>query len=50
MVRILVGTMLEIGRGKAGPDWVDELLRSGDRTSAGWTIPPHGLFLVRVEY
>jgi len=50
MVRILVGTMLDIGRGKSGPEWMDALLRSGDRTRAGWTVPPHGLFLVGVEY
>ena len=50
MVRILVGTLLEIGRGKQKPEWVSELLQSGDRTRAGRTVPAHGLFLLSVEY
>ena len=50
MVRILVGTLLEIGRGKQKPEWVSELLQSGERTRAGRTVPAHGLFLLSVEY
>ncbi|MCA9668536.1 MAG: tRNA pseudouridine(38-40) synthase TruA [Myxococcales bacterium] len=48
MVRIIAGTLLDIGRGKLPLELVHELLESGDRTRAGITAPPHGLCLVRV--
>lgn len=50
MVRIIAGTLVEIGRGRKDPEWVIELLESGDRTKAGMTAPPQGLFLVKVHY
>ena len=50
MVRIIVGSLVEIGRGRQSPDWLGRALASGDRADAGPTAPPHGLFLVRVEY
>jgi len=50
MVRNLVGTLVEIGRGAAAPQWVSELLAGRDRTLAGPTAPAHGLSLVRVLY
>jgi tRNA pseudouridine38-40 synthase len=50
MVRILVGTFLEVGRGKRAPAEVVEILASGDRRRAGKTAPPQGLCLVRVDY
>ncbi len=50
MVRILVGTMMEIGRGFWTVERIRELLASGDRTEAGRTVPPHGLYLLRVMY
>ena len=50
MVRILVGTMLEIGQGRRAPDSVARALESGDRRDAGPTAPAHGLMLSRVEY
>ncbi len=50
MVRIIVGTLLEVGRGKRKPDDIPEILASCDRRRAGKTAPPHGLCLVRVEY
>ena len=50
MVRALVGTLVEIGRGWRLPDDMQALLASGDRARAGATGPPHGLFLVRVDY
>jgi len=50
MVRSLVGTMVEIGRGKAPPEKLPELLRSGDRRLTGPTAPPQGLYLVEVVY
>ena len=50
MVRSLVGTMAEIGKGKAPPKTLEELLHSRDRHRAGPTAPPQGLFLVEVVY
>ena len=50
MVRILVGTMVEIGRGTRPPTAMDELLASGDRTAAGPTAPARGLCLLWVAY
>ncbi len=50
MVRILVGTLVDIGRGRAEPSLIPALLQQGDRRVAGPTAPPHGLTLVRVDY
>ncbi|MCB1162022.1 MAG: tRNA pseudouridine(38-40) synthase TruA [Candidatus Krumholzibacteriia bacterium] len=50
MVRIVVGTLVEIGRGRWRPERVAEILASGDRRLAGPTAPPQGLFLRAVEY
>ena len=50
MVRNITGTLVEIGRGKRAPGWIDELIAAGDRTAAGPTAPPHGLFLQQVDY
>ena len=50
MVRSLVGTMVEVGRGKAPPARLAELLASGARHLAGPTAPPQGLYLVEVFY
>jgi tRNA pseudouridine38-40 synthase len=50
MVRTLVGTLLEVGRGKRPPEWVDEIIEARDRRAAGPVVPPTGLFLVAVEY
>jgi len=50
MVRILMGTLLEVGRGRLTVTAFRDLLRTSDRTQAGPTVPPAGLFLVRVEY
>lgn len=50
MVRIVAGTLVEVGRGRKDVDWVLDLLESGDRTKGGMTAPPQGLFLVKVHY
>jgi len=50
MVRIIMGTLLEVGRGKYDPGWVGDVVASRDRTNAGLTAPPQGLYLVRVTY
>ena len=50
MVRAIVGTLMEVGRGRQRPEWICELIASRDRAQAGRTAPAHGLFLVRVDY
>ena len=50
MVRNIVGTLVEIGRGRRPPAWMREVVESRDRAAAGPTAPAHGLFLVRVTY
>jgi len=50
MVRAIVGTLVEVGRGAWGESWPGEVLRAADRRAAGPTAPPQGLFLVKVEY
>ena len=50
MVRTIVGTLVEVGRGARPVSWPAEVLRAADRTAAGPTAPPEGLFLVRVDY
>jgi tRNA pseudouridine38-40 synthase len=50
MVRTIVGSLVEIGRGRHPPDWLRDVLASRDRTKAGRTAPAAGLFLVGVNY
>lgn len=50
MVRRLVGTLVEVGRGTLGPADVDRLLRERSADPARWTAPPSGLFLEKVRY
>jgi tRNA pseudouridine38-40 synthase len=50
MVRNIVGSLLEVGRGAQPPSWMEELLAGRDRTRSGPTAPPQGLMLVRVLY
>jgi tRNA pseudouridine38-40 synthase len=50
MVRNLVGTLVEIGRGARPAEWMTRVLESRDRALAGATAPAHGLTLVRVLY
>ncbi len=50
MVRIIVGTLIEVGRGKMAPSHVRAILRSKDRTQAGPTAKALGLTLVQVKY
>lgn len=50
MVRLLTGTVVEVGRRKLEPSAVYDILSSHDRTRAGPCAPPHGLYLVEVEY
>ena len=50
MVRNIVGTLIEVGRGKLAPGDVRRILKARDRTQAGPTAPARGLCLVKVEY
>jgi tRNA pseudouridine38-40 synthase len=50
MVRIMVGTLLDVGRGRRRAGDLPEILTSRDRRRAGKTAPAHGLCLVAVEY
>lgn len=50
MVRAIVGTLVEVGRGARPESWPAEVLKAADRSAAGPTAPPQGLFLVRVDY
>jgi tRNA pseudouridine38-40 synthase len=50
MVRIVVGTLVDVAEGRLAPGQVAEILASRDRTRGGQTAPPHGLELVRVSY
>lgn len=50
MVRILTGTLLEVGLGKRRPEEMKAVLEARNREAAGATAPPEGLFLMQVEY
>ncbi len=50
MVRILTGTLLEVGCGKRTPESMEELLEARNRTLAGFTAPAKGLCLMEVDY
>lgn len=50
MVRAIVGTLLEIGRGKHEPEWMHDVLKSKDRAVAGASAPAHGLYLQKITY
>lgn len=50
MVRAIVGTLLEVGRGKMTPDEFRQVIEARNRCDAGTSVPAKGLFLVNVEY
>ena len=50
MVRIISGTLVEVGLGKIKPEAIPEIIESKQREQAGKTLPPNGLYLVKVEY
>ncbi len=50
MVRIITGTLLNIGMGKIKPQEMERIIASKDRTLAGTTVPPQGLCMMEVEY
>lgn len=50
MVRIISGTLVEVGMGKIKPEDIKKILEAKDRKLAGRTLPPQGLYLVEVNY
>ena len=50
MVRIIAGTLVDVGLGKIKPDEIPGIIESQDRSKAGKTLPAHGLYLVEVYY
>ena len=50
MVRIMTGTLVEVGQGKRRPEEIREIIEAADRQAAGHTAPPSGLYLAEVFY
>lgn len=50
MVRKIMGTLVDVGRGKLRPEDIPKLIELRDRSKSGPTMPPHGLCLAGVEY
>ncbi len=50
MVRIIAGTLVDVGLEKIKPEEITSIIESKDRTRAGKTLPPYALYLVKVEY
>ena len=50
MVRIIAGTLIDVGMGKTEPKFMKEIIRSKERGLAGFTAPPQGLYLAEVYY
>ena len=50
MVRIIAGTLVDVGLGNIAPEEITNIINEGKRQNAGKTLPAHGLFLVSVEY
>ena len=50
MVRIIAGTLVEVGLRKVEPEKIPEIIQVGKRENAGKTLPPNGLYLVKVMY
>jgi tRNA pseudouridine38-40 synthase len=50
MVRKLVGTLIDVGKGRISPEEIPAIFAARDRSRSGPTVPPEGLYLVEVEY
>ncbi len=50
MVRIIAGTLVDVGIGKILPEEIQQIIKEGKRQNAGKTLPAHGLYLLNVEY
>lgn len=50
MVRAIVGTMIDVGKGKISPEDFGRIIENKNRGLAGVSVPPHGLFLTKIDY
>ena len=50
MVRAMVGSLIEVGRGKQEPAWISRLIESGSRSDAGMSVPGKALFFCGASY
>ena len=50
MVRAMVGSLIEVGRGKQEPEWIARLIESGSRSDAGMSVPGKALFFCGASY
>ena len=50
MVRAIVGTLIDVGSGKLTTNDLIDIIKSKDRSKAGFSVPAHGLFLTKVVY
>ena len=50
MVRIIAGTLVDVGTGKIKPEDIEKIIESKDRSLAGKTLQPNGLYLLEVNY
>ena len=50
MVRAVVGSLIEVGRGKKDPSWIIELIENGNRSDAGSSVPGNALFFTGASY
>ena len=50
MVSKIVGTLIEVGKGRLAPTDIPEIFAARDRSRSGPTVPPEGLYLVALEY
>lgn len=50
MVRIIIGTLLQVGQGRLKPQEIQQIIKSKDRTLAGPTAPPQGLIMLEINY
>lgn len=50
MVRIIIGTLFQVSRGKTSPEEIPMIIANHDRSGAKWTAPPNGLYLKEVHY
>jgi len=50
MVRAIVGTCIEVGRGQISIDQFEKIIEGKNRGDAGYSVPPHGLYLTHIQY
>ena len=50
MVRAIVGSLIEVGRGKRNPSWISDLIANGTRSDAGTSVPGKALFFCGASY